>query len=437
MQIKLTVVKGPHAGREFVFTEHANFLVGRGPQAHFQLPELDKFFSRLHFVVEVNPPACRLLDLNSRNGTRVNKKKVTRTDLKDGDVIRAGKSLIRVAIEGDDENGKRVPAAKRRVPKLPRDSKPIELDEIKRANSTQKEDDPFDDLFRFLPTDYEDLIRATAQPFEEFDIVQEIGRGGMGTVHLAIRRRDRRVMALKTIRPAVAGNNQTVQRFLREARILEGLRHPCIVAFREMGFSDGQLFFAMDYVPGMNAKKYVQENAALPIKQAVDLGCQMLDALDYAHRKGFVHRDIKPSNLLIVEKPDGAIAKLADFGLARAYQDTPLSGLTMTGDVGGTVPFMAPEQILDFRGAKPTVDQYAAAATIYFLLTRRRHFDFPETVAEQVTTILQGDPVPIWHRRREISDELAAVIHRGLAREPGDRFASVAEFRQNLLSVRD
>ena len=88
MQVKLTIIKGPHPGKEFVFHGHENFIVGRGPQAHFRLSKLDKFFSRLHFMVEINPPACRLLDLNSRNGTRVNKQKVTRADLEDGDVIR-------------------------------------------------------------------------------------------------------------------------------------------------------------------------------------------------------------------------------------------------------------------------------------------------------------------------------------------------------------
>src|SRR5262249_39332353 len=144
--------------------------------------------------------------------------------------------------------------------------------------------------------------------------------------------------------------------------------HPNIVAFQEMGESEGRLYFAMDYVRGTDAAALLKEHGPLPVARAVGLVRQMLRALDYAHAKQFVHRDIKPANLLVAGAGGQETARLADFGLARVYQASQLSGLTMTGDIGGTVAFMAPEQITNYREAKPPVDQYAAAASLYNLL---------------------------------------------------------------------
>jgi serine/threonine-protein kinase len=125
--------------------------------------------------------------------------------------------------------------------------------------------------------------------------------------------------------------------------------------------------------------------------------------------------------------------KLADFGLARVYQNSPLSGLTLAGQFGGTVAFMAPEQITHFRDAQPSVDQYAIGATLYYLLTGRRVYDFPTEVEQQLLMILQSDPLPIRTRRKEIPARLADVIHRALARKPANRFADVEALRQDLL----
>ena len=111
--------------------------------------------------------------------------------------------------------------------------------------------------------------------------------------------------------------------------------------------------------------------------RAVRLASQMLAALEYAHARGYVHRDIKPANLLVTPRNGDEVVRLADFGLARVYQASQLSGLTMTGDRGGTPAFISPEQITRFRECKPPVDQYAAGATLYYLLTGQFVYDFP------------------------------------------------------------
>jgi serine/threonine-protein kinase len=277
-----------------------------------------------------------------------------------------------------------------------------------------------------------ELIRKQPQPMAGYAIVRQLGRGAMGVVYLALHRSDGRLVALKTIIPAVAGTRAHVDRFLREASILRELEHPNIVAFRDMGESNGQFYFAMDYVRGRDASQLLKESGAMALPRAVRLVCHLLDALEYAHTRGFVHRDIKPANLLVEGVGGREEGKLADFGLARVYQTSQLSGLTMTGDLGGTVAFMAPEQITHYREAKPAVDQYGAGATLYNLLTDRFAYDLTRNVQDQILMVLQQKPVPVQSRRRDIPKGLAEVVHRAMAREPAERFADVKAMRQAL-----
>jgi serine/threonine-protein kinase len=256
----------------------------------------------------------------------------------------------------------------------------------------------------------------------------------MGVVYQAIRASDCGLVALKTIQPAVAPTPVIVERFLREAQILSELDHPNIVAFHEMGQSNGLLHFAMDFVAGSDAAQLLkQHQGPLPVPRAVGLICQLLQALDYAHAKGFVHRDIKPANMLVTQEVGRDIMKLSDFGLARIYQTSRMSGLTEDHEWGGTAPFLAPDQIQDLRATKPAADQYGTAASLYNLLTDRFVYDFPERLHAKIMMILLDDPVPIRQRRPDLPEDLAAVIHRGLARDTEARFQNVRDMRRALL----
>jgi serine/threonine-protein kinase len=394
MRIDLTVTAGPHAGRVFTFEGHDTFLVGRSKRAHFRLSTKDRYFSRIHFLVEVNPPQCRLMDMASRNGTFVNGARVKTIDLKAGDRIRAGRTILRVFLKVGAEGPAPLPET---VPELP-------------GPKLNAQPAPVSPPAPDLP-----------RPIPGYQIVRELGRGGMGIVYLARRSADQKPVALKTIVPAVKGSRVAIDRFLREAKILQSLDHPYIVSFHEMGEADGRLYFAMEFVPGTDANRLLKEHGPLPVGRAVGLIGQLLQALEYAHAKRFVHRDIKSANLLIREVSRRDVVKLADFGLARVYQASALSGLTLSGDVGGTVAFMAPEQIVNFREAAPPADLYSAAATLYNLLTDRYVFDFPRGTQERLQMILEGTPVPIRHRRPDVPKSLAALIHRCLAKEPAER----------------
>ncbi len=507
MRINLTVTSGPHEGKIFTFEEHENFIVGRSKRAHFQLPVKDKYFSRIHFMIEVNPPQCRLMDMGSTNGTYVNGKKVDIIDLRDGDVIKAGQTVLRVSVQGAPEPPPTTPvplevvaAAKESSimevlpvpdsvdvvpgpaaapppapppvqPPPPEPARPAAagvfdsidilpppgVDAGLSGSSMPKAVDPGTvcracqvpltalNIAPVPPSTSEPplpplcstcwgLSQINPQPIEGYYIVRELGRGAMGVVNLAIRKSDGSLVALKSIMPAVAGSRGNVDRFLREASILRDLEHPNIVAFREMGESNGHLFFAMDFIGGRDAARILKDyGGPLPIPRAVGLVYQLLDALEYAHGKGFVHRDIKPANMLVTEVDGKEVAKLLDFGLARVYQTSQLSGLTMTGDLGGTVAFMAPEQITHYREAKPPVDQYAAGATLYNLLTNKFPYDLPRHVQQQILMVLQNPVVPLQSRRPDVPKDLADIVHRSMAREPAERFPDVGAMRQALL----
>jgi eukaryotic-like serine/threonine-protein kinase len=224
-----------------------------------------------------------------------------------------------------------------------------------------------------------------------------------------------------------------MERFFREAAILSQLDHPHIVKYYDSGRVGHFIYFIMELIEGTDADQLL-ESGPLSVRMATRLICQLLKALDYAHARGFVHRDIKPSNILIQKSDDKRIVKLADFGLARAYQSCQMSGLTLQGEIRGTIPFMAPEQATHLRKVQPAADQYSAAATLYNLLTGQFPHEFPSgsSAPQQVIHIVTEKPVPIRRRRPDIPESLAQTIHRALARDPEYRFPDAVAFRRAL-----
>ncbi len=408
MDITLTITAGPGKGKRFSFSAHDTFIVGRSKHCHFRLQQ-DRFCSRVHFLVEINPPLCRVVDMGSNNGTFVNEQKITTAELKDGDKIRAGKSILRVLMHGDESDSNFAAAASASAP----------VDDTVTATELQL-------------AGVEKPPTADLPPVPGYQLIRKLGQGGMGVVFQALRRTDALPVAIKMLVPAVNGSRTQIERFVRETEILRQLQHPNIVALREIGEVRDELFFVMDYVPGCDARQLVKERGPLPVPLAVDLTCQLLEALECAHAHGFVHRDVKPSNLLVSDEGGRQVGRLADFGLARVYQASTLSGLTLFGDIGGSAGYMAPEQITRFREVLPPGDQYAAAATLYHLLTGKPPYDLPRNHPQQFMMILNQDPIPITQRRSDLPASLVQSIHRALAQAPEARFPDVAAFRKVL-----
>lgn len=438
MRVVLDVIQGPRSGRSFVFDRHDTFIVGRSRFVHCSMPE-DSALSRDHFLIEINPPRCEVRDLGSTNGTFVNEAKVDRARLQSGDQISAGQSVFLVRVEGDSSAGKVAAGSS----SAPGKAAQFTLGPIACAGCGQFAP-PGIDIASGTNADLResitwlcDMCRGEAavmpQPVPHYTTLREIGRGAMGVVYLAQHNQTGRKVALKLIVPESAAARSAVDRFLREMSVISQLKHPNIVEWLEQGTTRGRFWFAMEYVAGSNLEALaVNDRGHYPINQACRMASQVLKGLEHAHSLGFVHRDIKPENILIGRTDAGLIAKISDFGLAKSFRSIGLSGLTFSGEMRGTIPFMPPEQMLDFKTVLPSGDLYATAATLYYLLSGSFLYDQISEGGDLIRTLLEEAPVPIQNRRPDVPTALGAVLQKCLARDPKDRYPTATAMRRAL-----
>lgn len=269
------------------------------------------------------------------------------------------------------------------------------------------------------------------QTFAGYQIIRLLGSGGMGEVYLAQHPRLPRRDALKLLPRDWSADVDYRARFNREADLASTLWHPNIVGVHDRGEEDGQLWISMDYVDGLDAARLLADRypAGMPVEDVARIVTAVASALDYAHKQGLLHRDVKPSNIMLahLDDEDEQRILLTDFGIARNIND--ISGLTTTNTTVGTVAYAAPEQLLgeDIDGR---ADQYALAATTYYLLTGITLY--PSTnPAVVISKHLNVPPPPL----ADVNPELAvidAVLAAGLAKSPNDRFLRCSDFAQAL-----
>jgi len=281
-----------------------------------------------------------------------------------------------------------------------------------------------------------------------FEIVRTLGQGGMGAVYLARKQATGEEVALKVMLPRVAADKKAVTLFQREMENATALRHPNIVQSFESGYAGKTFFLTMEVCNGGSIEDLMRESEGrLEVDQAVELILQALDGLQYMHTApipnvkladggfgqgfGLVHRDLKPANLFLNRRGSELTVKVADLGLAKAFDQAGLSGLTMTGQAAGSPPFMPRQQVVNYLYAKPEVDVWAVAATLYNMMTGAFPRDFPKG-KDVWLTILQSSPIPILQRNPRIPFRVAEVIDVALVDNPGISFVTAQDFKREL-----
>jgi eukaryotic-like serine/threonine-protein kinase len=430
MRVTLRVLAGPYTGREFTFDQHDTFLIGRADTAHLYLPE-DRFFSRHHCLLEIAPPRCFLRDLGSTNGTFVNGQRVPEAFLTNGDRIQGGQTVLEVEVQSEQAitvNGMEAPTLTRPT------MIPVECGNCGRRE--QFEASHVDEKMSFICEDCREELKRQPQSIPGYEMIKLLGRGGMGCVMLARDEKTGNSVAIKSLLPEVAVTEVSLRRFMREIRVAAALDHPNIVRFLESGTNNGAVYLVTEYVEGSDAARLADaQGGRLPLSEAIDIVSQSLDALAYAHSKGYIHRDIKESNILVSGSSPNFTAKLTDFGLAKSFTQSGMSGITMAGDMAGTFAYMPPEQIRDFRNVRPTSDIYAIGMTAYSLLAGDTALDLGANgdIAGTVKAIFEGKVIPLRQRVAEVPQQVAEVIERALAKDPDNRWQSAAAMRTALM----
>lgn len=283
----------------------------------------------------------------------------------------------------------------------------------------------------------------------EYELLEELGHGGMGTVYKALHTKLNKIVSLKVLPSDRMENSDAVRRFEREMQAVGRLDHPHIVRATDAGEVDGTHFLVMEYVDGIDLSNLVSRIGPLPVPEACEIVRQAALGLQHADEHGMVHRDIKPSNLMLSGGPreraaslsrEGTVpllhhresptVKILDLGLALLH-DNPAEGgeLTATDQVMGTLDYMAPEQAADTHAVDIRADLYSLGATLYKLLSGKAPFGNRggRSPAAKLNAVLNSSPAPIEEQRRDLPQELAELIGRLLDKNPDVRPATPAE----------
>jgi len=492
MKVILSVVSGPRKGEKKDFEEADLFIVGRSPDCTFVVPD-DPFLSRHHFLLEANPPEMTLQDLGSRNGTIVNEMKIggrsadetpeaakdrcrERISLKNGDVVKVGKTEIRVTLEQpascvecgaviEEEQKKaaefiggtylcppcRKKAAEKNRPAPPEPpptlgivpdraapaaAKPVKreptdvLNEILRQDPTVAENNPA----AVIEQIFKEIFGAKAQ--EQFPVIggykitKLLGKGGFGAVYLAEVQKTGKTVALKTMLQTKKPNEKGQLMFRREIDICRSLKHPHNIDLIEYGESSGIHYFALEFMNGGSVWDLMGEGRRkIPYTEALPIMLQSLEGLAHAHKQGIIHRDLKPPNLLISRQGNGSMTvKVSDLGLAKSFKKAGMTkqSITVTGSFCGSPPYMAPEHITNYRFVKPPTEVFGMAATFYHIRTGKTVWNVRSM--NDLLALLEAAIIPVRDVENSIPLKVAEVIDRALSRQEEKRYRDAGEF---------
>ena len=295
---------------------------------------------------------------------------------------------------------------------------------------------------RFCPSDGTPLRpKGSADPLvgrvlaDRYHILKKLGEGGMGRVYLGEHVKMNRQCAIKVMSAQLVNDSESAQRFAREASNAARIIHPNVAAVFDYGESDGLVYIVMEYIDGVSLSRILEHERVIAPHRALDIARQVADGLGAAHELGIIHRDLKPDNIIVGTSRSGReVAKVVDFGIAKALQDTPSEALTRTGLVIGTPEYMSPEQLLgdpvDVRS-----DLYSLGCILHQMLTGAPAFD-ASTREQMITRRLTEDPPHVRTLVPELPESLDRAVHRMLARNSSNRYPNASEVHDALTPSR-
>ncbi|MCA9047527.1 MAG: protein kinase [Planctomycetaceae bacterium] len=430
---------GEHYSAQVDAAPGVSLLVGRGEQCDVRLE--DPSASRIHCRITAGHGFLRLTDEGSRWGTLVNGRQVAECDLKPGDRVTVGESLLTVFWSGGAADTTLVPRSELQRPEGVSVSDhlfaPVGDDSVAREDSPEnpRVHNSKQDAFRNDTPPAVEVDQLLGQTFHGYRIRQHLASASTGVVFLAYETTGNRPVALKLFHPDVFSDSTAVQRFDRAISTMIGKQHPSIVELYNAGRSDGWVFTASQYVAGESAVSLIQRIGIVGMLEpsiVVQMALDLCEALRFAEQQRIVHRNIKPSNILVRSADRRAL--LNDLVLAKATTRSDAHRLTQPGDILGDIRYLPPEQVgsghlLDHRS-----DIYQLGATVYALLTGRPPVD-GHSVADTVNNILTATPASIRCSHMSVPAQFESVVMKMLARNPGDRFGSADELSVALRKV--
>lgn len=472
MAVRLVVIEGYDKDKFLMLDSACSYSIGRGDtdrHVDLKLDPRDRLVSRRHFIIDYRPPRIFIRDNNSTNGTMINGKNGSfilrnhEAELSAGDLIMAGNTVFRLEM-AEDKSDDQIPSVTGLdVPENPKDfctdandspsgnNSPaiccIDCGHSLTAGMTGTELESLG-WPAFMCSDCADgySFENDLKSLNGYRILKKIGEGSMGVVFLARHEISGMLAAVKTIIPGMSASKTDLILFEREANIMRTLDHPNITRLYEFSLFDGGHYFISEYMPGGDLDSLLKNsgNGRMEPDKACTIVCDVLSALDYSHEKGIIHRDIKPANILLKKDSHrNDIPKLADFGLAKMYENAGLTNITKTTDRRGTPLFMAPEQFINYRYVKPQADIYSIGVVLYSLLSGS--FPFTESPERRddplsflrrrdpVLAILENKPVPVIEKNPSIPVRLSEIVDTAIRKTPEQRFQSAKEMRRAIL----
>ncbi len=445
MKVRITITKPSNEEKKLWYDTPTEITIGRSQNCTCCIDD-DPMISRMHAVLLVDPPAVRLKDLNSTNGVMINgelyggmgnEKLLQATQLRDGDELMIGNTLLRVSLVEDVDAPETAPEPETVI--RPTGTGPVQdaRPHSRSTSSPLESAQPRVDingagLFGRSPVD----LNLLAPAIPGYEISTFIGSGRTGSVYRALNLDTGQEVAIKVMFPELSFTRKMADSFRHGVDSLKSVAVPSMVKYLASGdVRVNSVYLATEYVPGPSLAARLDQapNRILPLEQACIIFGHLCVGLNEALKHGLMHLDLRPSKILFEKETDNA-GKIADIGMATIFSD---AGLSVAGaNIGekNNLAYSAPELVQSAREPRPTADVFGAAALLYEMLTGVGPYNF--TSADDATMVVaRGDIIPLQQRRNDIPEPVATLIERCLLPDPDYRYQNCGDVAEALAAL--